>query len=77
MSQKPIINNIVETFGINRKTTLNLFKKNGFNVKQNIKFLNSKQQLEIDKNIKKYPTGKKILCWYKRKSKLFIQNKKL
>ncbi len=60
MSQKPIINNIVKTFGINRKTTLNLFKKSGFNVKQNIKFLNSKQQLEIDKNIKKYPSGKKL-----------------
>lgn len=60
MSQKPIINNIVETFGVNRKTALNLFKRGGFNMKQNIKFLNSRQKSEINKNIDKRFTGKKL-----------------
>jgi small subunit ribosomal protein S13 len=60
MSQKPIINNIIETFGINRKTTLDSFKKNGFNIKKSIKFLNSKQRVEINKSVGKNNTGKKL-----------------
>ena len=60
MSQKPIINNIIETFGINRKTTLNSFKKNGFNIKKSIKFLNSKQRVEINKSVGKNNSEKKL-----------------
>ena len=60
MSQKPIINNIVETFGINRKTAFNSFRKSGFNTKKSIKFLNLKQQIEINKNVEKHNTGKKL-----------------
>ena len=60
MSQKPIINNIVETFGINRKIAFNSFKRSGLNVKKNIKKLNTKQQLEINKNFKAENIGKKL-----------------
>jgi small subunit ribosomal protein S13 len=60
MNQNPIINNIIKTFGINRKTTLSSFKKSGLNTKKNLKFLKPKQNLEINKNFINESIGKKL-----------------
>lgn len=60
MKQKPVINNIVHTFGINKKTAEKAFKKSGLNVNRNVKNLKQKQQSEVNKNLKDLEVGKKL-----------------
>jgi small subunit ribosomal protein S13 len=60
MKQKPVINNIVYTFGINKKTAEKAFKKSGLNVNKNVKTLKLKQQSEVNKNLKGPEVGKKL-----------------
>ena len=60
MKQKPVINNIVYTFGINKKTAEKAFKKSGLNINKNVKNLKLKQQSEVNKNLKGLEVGKKL-----------------
>jgi small subunit ribosomal protein S13 len=60
MKQKPVINNITDTFGINKKTAMAALKKSGLNPNKNASSLKLKQQSEIDKNFKKLVVGKRL-----------------
>ena len=60
MKQKPVINNILYTFGINKKTVQKTFKKSGLNITKNVKNLKLKQQSEVNKILKNLKVGKKL-----------------
>ena len=76
MKQKPVINNIVYTFGINKKTAEKA-KKSGLNINKNVKNLKLKQQSEVNKNLKGLEVGKKIKKILKKKLLSFYSRLKL